>query len=464
MKKCILALFIVMLIGGIARASGNGVIKTVQDAYEFYSLENYEDAAPLFEKAYNLTAKNGKNDILGLFKLAVYTGLSYRNMEDYKKASEWFDKALTVASKMNDKAVAAPILAYMAESERLAGNYDKAVSAYLRAVSNVFITQRDKSALYFGLAETYRLKGDYPKAKDSCDMAATMSGDFSAEQLKLSCDIIKGESFRIGGDYAAALQSFGMVLDLARARQYPDLIISALAGAGLTSETLGKNDAARANFEEALLVSLKNQIYDNVETVADKLITLSSKGNFTKQAEEITAHVESEDITDPFIKNALWRLISAYYKASGDNEKALDTAQNAYDELAATGQSETPAALYEMSSLMFTMGRYYSAVIKLDEGIQLGKASNYPEISKLYALKSECFFAMQKYDEAYTIMKEAAKFDVEFRARLLEMEPKTSAELNRNANPDSISIPASDAPDGEDNGKTIKKTDETPVG
>lgn len=465
MKKCILALFIVMLIGSVAKASGTGVVKTIQDAYELYSIENYEEAAPLFEKAYNITEKNGKNDILGLFKLAVYAGLSYRSIDEYQKASNWFDKALTVAAKMNDKAVAAPILAYMAESERLAGNYDRAVSVYLRAASNTFITQRDRSTLYFGLAETYRLKGDYIKAKESCDMAASMSADFSAEQVKLSCDIIKGDAYRTSGDYAAALQSFSMVFDLARARQYPDLVISALSGMGLTAEALGKKDSARANFEEALLTSLKNQIYDNVETVVDKLISLSTNGNFIKNAEEISLLAESEDITDPFVRNALWRLVSAYYRVSGDNEKALDTAQNAYDELLSTGQTETTSAIYDMATLMFKMGRYYNAIIKLDEAIQIAKITKYQEISKLYALKAECFYAMKKYNEAYTLMKEASKFDVEFRLRLAEMGKMTSADFNKNldTDPDSIIIPPTENPDGGNRGTTIK-TDETPVG
>lgn len=464
MKKNICLIIFLLIFSNTAHS---GVLKTIQEAYELYSVGNFEEAAPIFEETYNITTKNSPNDMLGRFKISIYTGLSYRGLEDYAKAVVWFEEALKLAALMKDDAVKASVLAYIAESERLAGNYNKATSSYLRAIGNEFISSRDKAVLYYGLAETYRLRGEHLKAKDACDMAGSLSSVFSMEQLKLSCDIVKGESYRVGGEYALALQSFGAVLDMSRARKYHDLAIAALNGTALTAEALGRNDAARANFEEALALSIKNEIYDNIELLVDKISTLIPNGNFIKQADETVALLENNQLMDSYTKAPLWRLAGAYYKSSGDNVAAVAASQNAYEEsIVATSQNETITALYDIASSMYNLKKYYSAILKLDEAVSRAKAASYAQIGKIYALKSECFLTINRLDDAYILMAEAAKHDAKFLGRLKQIEKiaTVNGEITMGVDPDSITVSEEDLEKDEDQKYEIKKTDEIPIG
>lgn len=464
MKKNVCLIIFVFIFSHNAFA---GVLKTIQEAYELYSVGNYEEAAPIFEETFNITTKNSPNDTLGRFKIAVYAGLSYRGMEDYAKAVSWFETALKIASIMKDDAVKASVLAYIAESERLAGNYNKAVSAYLRAIGNEYISSRDKAVLYYGLAETYRLRGDHTKAKEACDMGGSLSTVFSMEQLKLSCDIVKGESYRMSGEYALALQSFGAVLDMSRARKYHELAIAALNGTGLTAEALGRYDTARGSFEEALALSIKNEIYVNVELLVDKISSLIPKGNFTKQADETVALIETDEILDSYTKAPLWRLAGTYYRASGDSAAAKVASQNAYEEsLAATSQNETIASLYDIALAMYDLKKYYGAIIRLDEAVSRAKAANYAQIGKIYALKAECFASIDRLEEAYILMAEAAKYDGKFLGRLKQIEKivAVDGEIRIKGDPDNITVTEEELQNDEDEKYEIEKTDETPVG
>lgn len=466
MKKILFLIISAVLFYKVAAASDVGIIKTVQEAYEFYSVGNYEEAAPIFEEAYNIVTKNSKNDISGRFKLALYAGLSYRGLEEYPKAVGWFETALGLSDKIKDKSIPSSILAYMGETERLAGNYDKSASYYLEAISKGFVSIKEKAVLYYGLAETYRLWEDYEKAKEACDMASTLSASLSMEQLNLSCEIVKGESYRMSGDYARALKSFRLVLDMARARKYPDLAIAALNGLGLTSETLGRKDAARSNFEEALSLSIKNENYESVELLADKIASLIPYGNFRNKAEETLKIIENSELLDSYVKSPLWRLAGSYYKASGDNDAALSAYQNSYLEaVSASSQTEAIAALYDLAVSMRASKKYYSAIVRLDEAASRGKASSYPHMGKIYALKSECFVNLQKYEEASILMEEAAKYDKKYNSRLEEIKKMIPAgEEIEEENPDNITINEEDLRLEEDNKYEIEKTDETPVG
>ena len=443
--------FFLFLITQPCFAATNMLTEKVRDAYELYSIGNYEDAARLFKESYFIMENASSNDLLGKFKIAFYLGLSYRAIGDYTLASNWFTKALTMAKTMQDKPVQATILAYLGEMERLNGNYDRAVKIYLEAVSNLFISLKDKAVLYYGLAETYRLQKDYDNAKDSCIIANNLAADLQLEQLKLSCELIKADSFKAKEEYATALQTFNMVRDMARARNYPNLTIAALNGMGLTAEAIDRKDAARAYFDEALAISIKNEIYDNVELIADKLSSIIPQGDFTKQTDEIISIIQEKETLPTHVKVALWRLAAVYAKATGNNYKAFNAVQNAYQEslVISYDSEETISILYDMAEYMFILKRYHSAIVRLDEALSRCKDISCNDSAKIYALKAENLLGIGKISDAVASMEEAAKLDTKYSPRL-----ESIRKLIRKEN----------LPQNGSNFDNFEKDGETPVG
>ncbi len=119
MKKNILILFIVLI---PLQIFGADLESTVRDAFELYSVNNFAEAAPMFEEAYYMAKKNTPKDVSSRFRTSLYAGLSYRGMNEYQQAAAWFAVSFALAEKVNDLYDIPTLLAYIAESERMSGN------------------------------------------------------------------------------------------------------------------------------------------------------------------------------------------------------------------------------------------------------------------------------------------------------------------------------------------------------
>lgn len=177
----------------------DGIIKAAQDAFELYSVGNFEEAAYLFEETAQMMKENAENDITGRMKVSLYAGLSFKETEDYISALPWLKDAFELAAASGQKAYAVNILSNIAETLRLKGDYKSAVENYLTAINYPHIEDREKATLYYGLAETYRLSGDYDSALETCAKSKELSKDISMEKLYLSCSVVEGESYRMKG-------------------------------------------------------------------------------------------------------------------------------------------------------------------------------------------------------------------------------------------------------------------------
>ena len=372
----------------------DGIIKAAQDAFELYSVGNFEEAAYLFEETAQMMKENAENDITGRMKVSLYAGLSFKETEDYISALPWLKDAFELAAASGQKAYAVNILSNIAETLRLKGDYKSAVENYLTAINYPHIEDREKATLYYGLAETYRLSGDYDSALETCAKSKELSKDISMEKLYLSCSVVEGESYRMKGDYAKSLQIFGVALDISRARNYLDIAVASLNGLGLVSETLELTDAARSRFEEALSLSLKNEDYDNVVLISGKIISLlPEKGTFSAKGDNIMQTVSLlEPLKDTVLDMALLKLAYSYYKISDSFDKMFISAENAYMKaISSSNDYEAAHALYGAALALYGMEKYSEASNTLDEAIsRLKSSSSENGLDKMYNLKNMC--------------------------------------------------------------------------
>lgn len=409
-----------------------GIVKAVQDAFELYSVGSFDEAAPLFEEAAQMMKENAPSDVKGRIKVSLYAGLSYREAGDYQAACLWLMEAFSLAASSGDKAYAVRILACIAETRRMQGDYAKSSEDYLTAINSGLTEEKEKAALYYGLAESCRLSGKYVEALDACGKSEEISKKFSMDKLYLSCVIVDGESYRMKGDYAKSMQMFGVALDTGRARNYQDIAVAALNGLALVSEVLGRTDAARDRFEEALSLSIKNEAFDGVVLISGKILSLlPEKGSFSEKGDEILETVKSlEPLKDSEMKIALLKLASGYYGASGMYDKMYIASEALYNEAVGSGSdADASGGLYGMAAALFGMEKYQAASDRLDEAVsRAASAEASSGMGKMYALKGECFVKMGYSEDAALIMEEAVrsaedeKSKAVYGARLMEIK------------------------------------------
>ena len=260
---------------------------TVTEAFELYSVSNFTEAAPMFEEAYYMAKKNSAKDISSRFRTSLYAGLSYRGIGEYAQAKAWFLVSLALAEKVQDLYDIPTLIAYVAESARLAGDIHEAETYYTKALMYDDLTDKDKAVLYYGLAETNRLSEQYHLSKENCDKALDYATGLKLQKILSSCDIIYGEFYRTHKDYAKAMFYFSRAADTSRARKYADILVPALNGMGLTSEALHRPDAAREYFEQSFFVALENGAVDNTDIIYKKIMDyMPEKGSFKYQGDK----------------------------------------------------------------------------------------------------------------------------------------------------------------------------------
>lgn len=406
--------------------------KTVSDAFELYSVGSYDEAAPMFEEAYYMAKKNSVKDISARFRTALYAGLSYRGIQDYVSARSWFLISLALAEKTGDLYDIPTLLAYVGESYRMLGDGIQAEKYYARALNYSDLTGKDKAVLYYGLAESKRITGDYSNSKASCDEAMKYARSNKIYKIESSCDIINGEYYRVNHDYSKSIYYFGRAVDTSRARKYTELLVPALNGMGLTSEALKKPAAAREYFEQALFVSIENGMLDNVDIISNKIIShIPKKGNLSYQGDRVSELAKLEYLDDDTLI-MLYNLASLYYESSRKSVELYSVAEKGYELSEKTGRNaDAGKFVYFMANSLYNTGEFEDCLSRSEEALsrlKSGKDNNF--IGKAYAVKSECNFKLGIYNQAVKDMAEALRYieDDDLEKRYSEMLKAQSKE------------------------------------
>jgi CHAT domain-containing protein len=164
----------------------------------------------------------------------------------YREAAEAFDQVLSSGATRDFPEVTADILDNSATTQAAVGNYDKALSQFVQALS-IHEAVKDASGMarsFNGLASTYLSLGnsraaiEYAQRARSLLEARDTHGQLSAEPARLNSLLLSGEAHRELGDFPAAQAAHREVLalahtDLGKARAQLELARDALdAGHG----------------------------------------------------------------------------------------------------------------------------------------------------------------------------------------------------------------------------------------
>lgn len=406
MKKYILILFSVFI---PFQSFGADLESTVRDAFEFFSVNNYAEAAPMFEEAYYMAKKNTPKDISSRFRTSLYAGLSFRGMNEYQQAAAWFAISLALAEKVNDLYDIPTLLAYIAEAERMSGNAKEAEEYYAKALMYSDLTNKDKAVLYYGMAESRRINENYSGSKESCDEALKYAQSLKLYKILSSCDIIYGEYYRVNKDYAKAMYYFTRAHDTSRAKKYADILVPALNGMGLTSEALHRSDAAREYFEQAFFVAVENGAVDNTDIIYNKIINyMPEKGSFKYQGDK-ALELASLEFLDDETSLLLYSLAALYYRTGGRYKELYPAAETGYN-LAVNLSDNNQAAefLYDMAFSLFKSEEYEECAARSEEAVSRLKSSNKKYLLKdAYLVLSDCLYNLGYYKQSYDAAENA---------------------------------------------------------
>ena len=365
---------------------------TVTEAFELYSVSNYAEAAPMFEEAYYMAKKNSAKDISSRFRTSLYAGLSYRGIGEYAQAKAWFLVSLALAEKVQDLYDIPTLIAYVAESARLAGDIQEAEKYYTKALMYEDLTDKDKAVLYYGLAETNRLAGQFHLSKDNCDKSLDYATGLKLHKILSSCDIIYGEYYRTHKDYAKAMFHFSRAADTSRARKYSDILVPALNGMGLTSEALHRPDAAREYFEQSFFVAVENGAIDNTDIIYKKIMDYMPEKGSTSLL--------------------LYNLSALYYRL-GSRYVELYTAAEAGYNLAENLSNSDMAAefIYDMALSLYHAKEYEECVARSEEAVSRLKSTDKRDLlSDAYYIQAESYYNLGYYKQAYSSMNKAISY------------------------------------------------------
>lgn len=388
--------------------------KTVTDAYELFSVSNFEEAGPMFEEAYLMAKKNSPKDISARFRTALYAGLSYRGIEDYEKAKSWFLIALALTEKVPELFDIPTLLTYAAECARLNGDGEEAIKYYRRALGNNYLTDKDRAILQYGLAESLRITKDFDGAKNSCIKAQELAKPNKMYKIELSCDIVIGEYYRTIGDYSKAMFYFSNGADKSRAMKYNDILVPLLNGMALTSKALKRDDAAREYFENALIVSIENGNLDNLEAISLEILkNIPEKASLKYQGNKFL-ELSKLDFIDDDSKLILYKLSAKYYASSrkyidlyGVAELGFELAERMNDD------KDTVFFNYCLAIAAFGNKEYDISFDEVEETLSRIKKNSkeYAEgkyfMSNLYSILSEYYYINKDYEESLSYLKKA---------------------------------------------------------
>ncbi len=396
---------------------------SIDVAFEHYSVGGYSEAAPLFEEAYNILTTIEQNDYKGRFKLALYTGLSYKHANNYKLASYWFATSIEHAKVLDDSYSIAIINTYLADTERLQGNFNKAIEYYNVARSLDMLDDKDIAAVYYGLAYSYNKLGNTFEAVSMCNKVITNEIFSRTDKLRLLCDVVVADSYLANEDYSEALKIYGHVNDIAIAKNYTNIQIDALIGHGITSDKLKFYDIARHSFEDALLISIENNYYEYIGEISEHLLPLINKSRSVHEniAEEIDNYGNSLTLIESDISMKIWKLAVDYYMLDKNYDNMYDVAENIFGYAGFSSSDKYMfIGLYYMGVASYYLKEYVDSAKYVASAIVIAeRIGNSDYLSTSYALQAEIYAKNNDYSNASLSMQQAYELasDLDIRAQ-----------------------------------------------
>ena len=213
---------------------------------------NPKGALDYSNRALPLAIQFGNDEAKGTILQVI--GLSYDALNKEDEALSYFQQALDVRRRLDDKRGIAVTLNAMAQIQEDSGKSAEALKNYQEALK---IRQQigDKNGMGATLLDLGGFQSDlghYDQALDLYKQALQVQRDLGNEDSQGLCLNNIGLTYLSKSDYDNALTYFQQALDLRRKSQIPADTAITLHNLAVTYEDLGQYDKALTNYENAL--------------------------------------------------------------------------------------------------------------------------------------------------------------------------------------------------------------------
>jgi eukaryotic-like serine/threonine-protein kinase len=213
---------------------------------------NPQGALDYSNRALPLAIQFGNDEAKGTILQVI--GVSYDQLDKEDEALRYFQQALEVRRKLDDKRGIAVTLDAMAQIQESGGKSAEAQKNYEEALK-IRREIGDKNGLggtLLNLGGFHLDLGHYDQALELFKQALQVDRDLGNESSQGLCLNNIGLTYLSKADYEDALTNFQQALDLRRKSQIPEDTALTLHNLAVTYEDLGQYDKALSNFEGAL--------------------------------------------------------------------------------------------------------------------------------------------------------------------------------------------------------------------
>ena len=344
---------------------------------------NIQGALDEFNAALTLADKQKNDEAKAMILQGI--GVCYRALDKRDDALRYFQQALQIRQRLDDKRGIAVTLNVIAQIEDQNGQSDKALAAYQQAMK-IRTDIGDKAGLgdtLVALGGFYQDRGRYDDALPLFKQALQVQRDLGSESNQGLCLNDIGLTYLSKGDYENALTYFQQALDLREKSQVPEDIAFALHNLAVTSEKMGQYDTALADYERAL--DLYRKAGDKGSAAMDSYgrgVLFGYQGRFgaaiNAKQDALTAFTELKDRT-------YWmtEVSSGYGKALADAGRFDDARKPLDDALALARQLKIDGSISQaldfQGESLFYRGDFKGARNLYDQASQFASRSKEQE-------------------------------------------------------------------------------------
>ncbi len=189
-------------------------------------------------------------------RLKKQLGTLFYSTSNYRKAIEYFEKALKIAQEIGDRQSEENNLGNLGSAYRNLGEYQKVFSFYEQAliISKEIGDRQNEARHTKNLGNAYNGLGDYYKAIEYCDQSLIISKETEHRQGECSNLGSLGAAYSGLGDYHKAIEYYEQALIISKEIGYRQGEGNQLGNLGNAYRNLGEYRKAIEYFEQSLII------------------------------------------------------------------------------------------------------------------------------------------------------------------------------------------------------------------
>ena len=223
----------------------------------FRDLGEYVKAKEHYEKALAIAEKIGERETEGI--CYGYLGTIFRHLGEYVKAKEHYEKALAIAEKIGDREKEGKCYGNLGTTFAFLSQYDKAKEHYEKALAIAEKTgdRKTEAVCYLVLGGIFNLLGEYVEAKEHWEKGLVIAEKIGDRKTEAICYLKLGRIFHSLGEYVKAKEQSEKALVIAEKIGDRETEGECHRTLGGIFDLLGEYVKAKEHCEKGLAIAVK---------------------------------------------------------------------------------------------------------------------------------------------------------------------------------------------------------------